>query len=167
MKIVLIMTATFLVTFPMQAQEKRGGLTVRAGALQPSGALMKAVSERHPGVMIDFVNSKSADGSTLTIGFFQGGSGDLKTRTIPVMFSKVSESTQNVPGLGGLYTGTGLGAYLLDAPGSSMKTLWGGYALVGVKLPGGIFAETHYHYTNRSVNGYSPNGVALMIGRKF
>lgn len=149
------------------AQQGQTGMRIRLGALQPSSAAMKSVADRHPGVMIDFLSSKSADGSTLTVGYFQGGSGAGMVKTIPVMFSKVTESTSSVPGLGGMYTGTGVGAYLFDTPGSNMKTLWGGYAMVGLKLPGGIFAETQYHYTNRSVNGYSPNGVGLMIGRKF
>ena len=149
------------------AQQGQTGMRIRLGALQPSSAAMKTVAERHPGVMIDFLSSKSADGSTLTVGYFQGGSGAGMVKTVPVMFSKVSDSTSSVPGLGGLYTGTGIGAYLFDTPGSNMKTLWGGYAMVGLKLPGGIFAETQYHYTNRSVNGLSPNGVGLMIGRKF
>ena len=149
------------------AQQGQTGMRIRLGVLQPSSALSRGVAERQPGVMVDFLNSKSADGSTLTVGYFQGGSGTNMIKTIPVMYSKLSDSTSTIPGLGGLYTGTGIGAYLFDAPGSNMKTLWGGYAMVGLKLPGGIFAETQYHYTNRSVNGYSPNGVALMIGRKF
>ena len=164
----LLMVGCFALTSSsVLAQQGQTGLRIRLGALQPSSASTKTVAERHPGVMVDFLSSKSADGSTLTVGYFQGGSGDAMIRTVPVMFSKVSDSTSTLPGLGGLYTGTGIGAYLFDTPGSNMKTLWGGYAMVGLKLPGGIFAETQYHYTNRSVNGYSPNGVALMIGRKF
>ncbi len=165
---ILHLAAIFaLASSSVLAQQGQTGMRIRLGALQPSSASMKTVAERHPGVMIDFLSSKSADGSTLTVGYFQGGSGAGIVKTVPVMFSKVSDSTSAVPGLGGLYTGTGIGAYLFDTPGSNMKTLWGGYAMVGLKLPGGIFAETQYHYTNRSVNGYSPNGVGLMIGRKF
>ncbi|MFY8052518.1 MAG: hypothetical protein ACOVP2_07865 [Armatimonadaceae bacterium] len=165
---ILHLAAIFaLASSSVLAQQGQTGMRIRLGALQPSSASMKTVAERHPGVMIDFLSSKSADGSTLTVGYFQGGSGAGMVKTVPVMFSKVSDSTSAVPGLGGLYTGTGIGAYLFDTPGSNMKTLWGGYAMVGLKLPGGIFAETQYHYTNRSVNGYSPNGVGLMIGRKF
>lgn len=167
MRILYVTALVALTSSCVLAQQGQTGMRIRLGALQPSSASMKSVAERHPGVMIDFLSSKSADGSTLTVGYFQGGSGADLVKTIPVMFSKVSDSTSTVPGLGGLYTGTGIGAYLFDTPGSSMKTLWGGYAMVGVKLPGGIFAETQYHYTNRSVNGYSPTGVALMIGRKF
>lgn len=167
MRILYVTALVALTSSCVLAQQGQTGMRIRLGALQPSSASMKSVAERHPGVMIDFLSSKSADGSTLTVGYFQGGSGVDLVKTIPVMFSKVSDSTSTVPGLGGLYTGTGIGAYLFDTPGSSMKTLWGGYAMVGVKLPGGIFAETQYHYTNRSVNGYSPTGVALMIGRKF
>lgn len=165
---ILHLAAIFaLASSSVLAQQGQTGMRIRLGALQPSSTAMKTVAERHPGVMIDFLSSKSSDGSTLTVGYFQGGSGAGMVKTVPVMFSKVSDSTSTVPGLGGLYTGTGIGAYLFDTPGSNMKTLWGGYAMVGLKLPGGIFAETQYHYTNRSVNGYSPNGVGLMIGRKF
>ena len=167
MRTLLLVGLFALTSSSVLAQQGQTGLRIRLGALQPSSTTTKAVAERHPGVMVDFLSSKSADGSTLTVGYFQGGSGDGMIRTVPVMFSKVSDSTSTLPGLGGLYTGTGIGAYLFDTPGSNMKTLWGGYAMVGLKLPGGIFAETQYHYTNRSVNGYSPNGVALMIGRKF
>ena len=167
MRTLLLVGLFALTSSSVLAQQGQTGLRIRLGALQPSYTTTKAVAERHPGVMVDFLSSKSADGSTLTVGYFQGGSGDGMIRTVPVMFSKVSDSTSTLPGLGGLYTGTGIGAYLFDTPGSNMKTLWGGYAMVGLKLPGGIFAETQYHYTNRSVNGYSPNGVALMIGRKF
>ncbi len=167
MRTLLLVGLFALTSSSVLAQQGQTGLRIRLGALQPSSASTKTVAERHAGVMVDFLSSKSADGSTLTVGYFQGGSGDAMIRTVPVMFSKVSDSTSTLPGLGGLYTGTGIGAYLFDTPGSNMKTLWGGYAMVGLKLPGGIFAETQYHYTNRSVNGYSPNGVALMIGRKF
>ncbi len=167
MRILHLVAIFALASSSVLAQQGQTGMRIRLGALQPSSASMKTVAERHPGVMIDFLSSKSADGSTLTVGYFQGGSGAGMVKTVPVMFSKVSDSTSAVPGLGGLYTGTGIGAYLFDTPGSNMKTLWGGYAMVGLKLPGGIFAETQYHYTNRSVNGYSPNGVGLMIGRKF
>ena len=164
----LFVAALFALTSTsVLAQQGQSGLRIRLGALQPSSAASKTVANQQPGVMVDFLSSKSADGSTITVGYFQGGSGAEMVRTVPVMFSKVSDSTSAVPGLGGLYTGTGIGAYLFDTPGSNMKTLWGGYAMVGLKLPGGIFAETQYHYTSRSVNGYSPNGVALMIGRKF
>jgi hypothetical protein len=171
--IIVLMRTLYVVAFialtssSVVAQQGQTGMRIRLGALQPSSAAAKGIAAQQPGVMIDFLSSKSADGSTLTVGYFQGGSGADIIKTIPVMFSKVSDSTSTVPGLGGLYTGTGIGAYLFDTPGSNMKTLWGGYAMVGLKLPGGIFAETQYHYTNRSVNGYSPNGVALMIGRKF
>lgn len=167
MRILHLAAICALASSSVLAQQGQTGMRIRLGALQPSSVAMKTVAERHPGVMIDFLSSKSADGSTLTIGYFQGGSGAGMIKTVPVMFSKVSDSTSSVPGLGGLYTGTGIGAYLFDTPGSNMKTLWGGYAMVGLKLPGGIFAETQYHYTNRSVNGYSPSGVGLMIGRKF
>jgi len=167
MRILHLVAIFALASSSVLAQQGQTGMRIRLGALQPSSVSMKTVAERHPGVMIDFLSSKSADGSTLTVGYFQGGSGAGMVKTVPVMFSKVSDSTSAVPGLGGLYTGTGIGAYLFDTPGSNMKTLWGGYAMVGLKLPGGIFAETQYHYTNRSVNGYSPNGVGLMIGRKF
>ena len=164
----LFVAALFALTSTsVLAQQGQSGLRIRLGALQPSSTVTKAVANQQPGFMVDFLSSKSADGSTITVGYFQGGSGADMVRTVPVMFSKVSDSTSAVPGLGGLYTGTGIGAYLFDTPGSNMKTLWGGYAMVGLKLPGGIFAETQYHYTSRSVNGYSPNGVALMIGRKF
>ena len=167
MRILSIVALIASTSSAVLAQQGQTGMRIRLGALQPSSVAMKTVAERHPGFMIDFLSSKSSDGSTLTVGYFQGGSGAGMVKTVPVMFSKVSDSTSAVPGLGGLYTGTGIGAYLFDTPGSNMKTLWGGYAMVGLKLPGGIFAETQYHYTNRSVNGYSPNGVGLMIGRKF
>jgi hypothetical protein len=167
MRTVCVAALIALTSSSVLAQQGQSGMRIRLGVMQPSSAASKAVAQQHPGVMVDFLSSKSADGSTLTVGYFQGGSGTNMVRTVPLMFSKMTESTSKVSGLGGLYTGTGLGAYLLDTPGSSMKTLWGGYAMVGLKLPGGIFAETQYHYTNRSVNGYSPNGVALMIGRKF
>lgn len=167
MRTLYVVAFIALTSSSVVAQQGQTGMRIRLGALQPSSAAAKGIAAQQPGVMIDFLSSKSADGSTLTVGYFQGGSGAEMIKTVPVMFSKVSDSTSAVPGLGGLYTGTGIGAYLFDTPGSNMKTLWGGYAMVGLKLPGGIFAETQYHYTNRSVNGYSPNGVALMIGRKF
>lgn len=167
MRSVMVPALCALLASSVMAQQGQTGMRIRLGALQPSSATMKATASQHPGMMIDFLSSKSADGSTLTVGYFQGGNGSGMVRTVPVMFSKLSDSTSTIPGIGGLYTGTGIGAYLFDTPGSNMKTLWGGYAMVGIKLPGGIFAETQYHYTNRSVNGFSPNGVGLMIGRKF
>ena len=87
--------------------------------------------------------------------------------TIPILLTKSSEGVSPIPGLREFYTATGFGAYRVSISGSGSKFLWGGYAGVGTRLPGSLFAELQYHQISGSVGGATPNGVAFLVGKRF
>lgn len=154
---------------PAVAQNSGGSLPfrVKLGVLQPRGDARSVFGAQHAGAMVDLTMASSPDGSTLSVGYFGAQRNGEKMRTVPVLLTKSSEGASPIPGLTGFYTGTGFGAYFIDAGGSGFKTRWGGYASAGIRLSGDLFAEAQYHYVTSGVNGFSPSGVALLVGRKL
>ena len=116
--------------------------------------------------MIDLSNSRSAGARTLTAGYFQGNSNGKSYRVAPLLVTKESSSGSSASNLAGFYTSEGYGVYFIDAAGSGFKSRMGGYIGAGLRLTGGLFAEAQYHYVSGSVNGASPNGIAIFIGRR-
>ena len=106
----------------------------------------------------------------LTAGYAQGSRGGGKLRVIPVTVARVFGPPNPLSGVtGNVYFGLGAGAYFLRASGggtSESKTRLGGFGLIGYQLPNPYFIEAKYHVAG-SVNGISPNGLAIMVGRHF
>lgn len=142
-------------------------LRLKLGVLQPRGDARDVMGSQHLGGMADITMARSPDGSTLSVGYFGAQRNGQKMRTVPVLLTKSSEGVSPIPGLAGFYTGSGFGAYFIDAAGSGFKTRWGGYISAGIRLAGDLFAEAQYHYVSSGVNGFSPSGVALLVGRKL
>ncbi len=140
---------------------------IRIGVLNPRGATSDTFGSSFKGAMADLGPSRSDAGSMVTVGLFAGSRAGRTFSTIPVLLTRAGEGSSPLPGIDGFYTSTGVGAYFTRADGAGSKTLWGGYAAIGLRLPGGLFAESQYHAVSGNVGGFSPNGVAFVVGRRF
>lgn len=109
--------------------------------------------------------------STFSAGYFQGKRNGRTFRVIPLTVSQVFSAPNPAAALtGNVYYGLGAGAYLLRASGngeSRSKTAFGGFGLLGYQLPRvGYFIEGKYHIAG-SVEGLSPTGLTVTLGRRF
>lgn len=175
---VLATIPTAVLASPVRAQLKPTSavtsetipLRIRLGVLRPNNSTTRTLSgSQVPGGMVDLSSSRSEDARTLTVGYFEGSSAGKSFRVAPLLVTKTStgaSSTSNSTGMTGFFTSEGFGAYFIDAAGSGFKTRMGGYIGAGLRLSGGLFVEAQYHYVSGSVNGASPNGIALFIGRR-
>lgn len=143
-------------------------LRIKLGVLRPSGSDTRALSgSQVPGGMVDLSSSRSETDRTLTVGYFTGSTAGKSFRVAPLLVTKTSSaSSSGTSGMTGFFTSEGFGAYFVDAAGSGFKARFGGYIGAGLRLTGGLFVEAQYHYVSGSVNGASPNGIALFIGRR-
>jgi hypothetical protein len=148
-------------------------LRIRLGVLRPNSSTTRTLSgSQVPGGMVDLSSSRAEDARTLTVGYFQGSTAGKSFRVAPLLVTKTSarasgsSSTSGMTGMTGFFTSEGYGVYFIDAAGSGFKTRFGGYMGAGLRLSGGLFVEAQYHYVSGSVNGASPNGLALFIGRR-
>lgn len=143
-------------------------LRIKLGVLRPNSATTRTLSgSQVPGGLIDLSSTKSETARTLTVGYFQGSDSGKSFRVAPLLVTKTSGgSSSGTSGTTGFFTSEGFGAYFVDANGSGFKARFGGYIGAGLRLTGGLFVEAQYHYVNGSVNGASPNGLALFIGRR-
>jgi hypothetical protein len=145
-------------------------LRIRLGVLRPSSATTRNLSgSQVPGGLVDLSSSRSEDARTLTVGYFQGSSAGKSFRVAPLLITKTSAGASGATsstGMTGFFSSEGFGIYFMDAAGSGFKARYGGYIGAGLRLTGGLFVEAQYHYVSGSVNGASPNGVALFIGRR-
>jgi hypothetical protein len=142
-------------------------LRVKLGVLQPQGRTAETFGSQHYGVQVDIAGSKQADATTLSVGYFQARRNGQSMRTIPVLLTKTSEGSSPVSGLTGFYSGTGFGIYFIDAAGSGLKQRFGGYFSGGYRVSGGFYVEAQYHLISGNVNGFRPNGLAILLGRRF
>ena len=171
-----ILTAVSLVPAQAQLNPKTGitsetiPLRIRLGVLRPSGEATRTLSgSQVPGGMIDLSSSRSETERTLTVGYFQGRSAGKSFRVAPLLVTKSSAGASrsaDSTGMTGFFTSEGYGVYFVDAAGSGFKARFGGYIGAGLRLTGGLFVEAQYHRVSGSVNGASPNGIALFIGRR-
>ena len=113
----------------------------------------------------------------VTVGYAQSVDGGQTLRVIPVTLSQVFSPPNPASGLtGNVYFGLGAGAYFTRASGipvaegetdSESKTLLGGFAMAGYQFPNAFFVEGKYHLVSGKVAGLSPNGIAVLLGRRF
>lgn len=141
-------------------------LRVRVGQWQARSAA-KSLDSAHIGVSVDLPGWATPDGSQWTLGFFRGDNGSQQMETIPVLLTKSSEGSSLLPGLPGAYSATGFGAYRVSVTGVGDKVLFGGFIGAGMRIGDSLFAELQYHSVSGSVNGFSPNGVTMMLGKRF
>ena len=127
-------------------------------------ATKKGVGSSQKGFEVDFGSKASGGNSFLTVGYFETRKSGQFLRTIPITLTNQGQGP--LP-FGGLYTTSGIGAYLLSTNGSSNKVHYGGFFGVGLRLGGGLFAETKYHQIQGDVKGLNPNGLAVLVGKQF
>jgi hypothetical protein len=143
-------------------------LRFRIGSLQLSNSKAREYAgSRIYGAQVDLVPSKGADASALTIGYFEGRRNGKSLRVAPLLVTKSTDTSAPVSNLTGFYSSSGFGAYFIDAAGSGYKAKLGGFFGFGLRLSGGVFVEAQYLQTfGGSVNGATPNGVGIFIGRR-
>ena len=157
---------------PAQAQQT-GLVPLRAklGVFLPSSdAKDFAGGTQFSGEVDVAIPSLGAGRTFFSAGYYRGSKDGNSLRMIPLTVGRLFSPPNPVGGVtGNVYFGLGAGAYLLHTSGggrSGSKTAPGGFAVVGYQFPNPFFVEAKYHVAG-SVNGISPNGLAIMVGRHF
>ena len=165
------------ITAPKPAAAQLGSIfpvRVKAGVFMPQDGQTRDFSGSTLfNAEIDLALPSPGAGQTiLTAGYSEGSKSGRKFRMIPLTVSQVFTPPNPAAGLtGNVYFGAGAGVYLLRASGGSTagsreKTTLGGFAVVGYMFPKTYFIEGKYHVAG-DVDGLSPNGLAVMLGRRF
>jgi hypothetical protein len=141
-------------------------LRVKVGQFQMRGPASD-LQRTHSGFSVDIPKSGLPDGSQWTVGYVRGKSGSVTMETIPILLTKSSEGAAFLPSLPGAYTASGFGAYRVSVTNLGAKFLFGGYVGVGMRIAESLFAELQYHSVSGSLGGYAPNGVSVMVGKRF
>jgi hypothetical protein len=140
-------------------------LRIKAGVLLPEDGGTAFNGE------VDLAIPTLGAGRTLiTAGYAEGKENGRRLRIIPVTVARIFSPPNPAAGVtGNIYFGLGVGAYFLRASGggvSEEKTRVGGFGVAGYQFPSTFFVEAKYHVAGK-VAGLSPNGVALLLGRRF
>lgn len=158
--------AALLLT-PLAAQAQGNGpLLIRGklGQLQLNDTTTRGqIGSNQRTFEVDLGSKLSGGNSFLTIGYSEKRQSGRYLRSIPITLTNLGQGP--LP-FGGLYTTSGIGAYLLSTNGAS-RTQFGGFFGMGLRLGGGLFAEAKYHQVNGDINGLNPNGLAILIGKQF
>ena len=145
----------------------------KVGAFFPSGSGNDFSGSTHIKAEAEVFLPKilSGAGTTgLSIGYSQGSHDGNTLRIIPVTVEKIFKAPNPLQSLtGNVYGGVGVGPYFLRASGdggSDSKTTIGGFAMVGYQFPNKFFVEAKYQVAGK-IDGVSPNGLSLLVGRSF
>ena len=122
--------------------------------------------------------SGGSGGQTLlSVGYSRGSRSEGRYQVIPVSLTKISSPPNPVGRVtGNVYYGGGLGLYFVQATGipggdgfssSKKRTLFGSSLVAGYQTPTSFFVEAKYHLVIGTVEGYSPNGISLFIGKRL
>jgi hypothetical protein len=113
----------------------------------------------------------------LSVGYSRGSRGEGRYQVIPVSLTKISSPPNPVGRVtGNVYYGAGVGLYFVQATGipggdgfssSKKRTLFGGSLVAGYQSPLAFFVEGKYHLVTGTVEGYSPNGLSIFIGKRL
>lgn len=170
--LMVVASGSGIIGKPAMAQDT-GVTPVRAklGVFLPQGDAREFAGSTHFNGEVDVAIPALGLGRTLvTAGYYQGSEDGRKLRMIPVTIAKVFSPPNPVGSVtGNVYFGLGAGAYFLrasDDDGSENKVRPGGFAMVGYQFPNPYFVEAKYHIVG-SINGISPRGLAVMVGRRF
>ncbi|MBC8102400.1 MAG: hypothetical protein H7Z41_07410 [Cytophagales bacterium] len=155
-------------------------IRLKIGALLPGDGDTKGFAgSTHLSGEIDVALPSSGGGQTslVSLGYSEGRRSGRKYRVIPLSLTKVSSPGNPASGLtGNLYYGLGLGLYFVQASGidapsgsatSKSRTLLGTSLVAGYQSPTSFFVEGKYHLVAGSVEGFSPNGFSLFIGKRL
>ena len=158
--------AALAISAPAARAQGSGPLLIRAkfGNIPLNDDSTKtAVGSSQKGVELDFGSKATGGNSFLTVGYFETRKSGQYLRTIPITLTNLGQGPLPFPGV---YTTSGIGAYLLSTNGSGSKVHYGGFVGIGLRL-GGIFAEAKYHQVQGDVKGLNPNGLAVLVGKQF
>ena len=165
---------------PHAAQAQVGNIIpirLKLGVLLPSDRDTKDLAgSTHLSGEIDVSLPSSGGGqqSLVSVGYSRGSRHGGTYTVIPVSLTKIS-SPPNPAGrvTGNVYYGAGVGLYFVKATGipqdegnySKSRTLFGTSLVAGYQTPFSFFVEAKYHLVIGTIDGYSPNGLSLFIGR--
>jgi hypothetical protein len=145
----------------------------KVGVFLPRGSAQDFSGNTHFNGEVELLLARVFPGSGITginLGYSQGSRNGNKLRVIPVTVEKLFGLPNPAAAVtGNIYAGAGVGPYFVRVfrgRRDNSETTLGGFGVVGYQFPSKLFVEAKYHVAGR-VNGVSPNGLALMIGRSF
>jgi hypothetical protein len=119
----------------------------------------------------------SGQPSLISVGYSRGSRGGRSYTVIPVSLTKLSSPPNPASRVtGNIYYGAGVGLYFVRASGipqdeagsfSKSRTLFGASLVAGYQTPLSFFIEGKYHLVTGTVEGYSPNGLSVFIGKRL
>jgi hypothetical protein len=157
---------------PVKAQETLLPIRLKLGVLLPTDSDVRDfVGNPILGgeVQLDLPASVSGR-SAVSLGYMERSSHGKSFRAIPLTLTRFYSPPNPFAGkTGNVYFGGGVGVYFLHrgGPDSDDATKFGIHAVVGYQFPNPWFVEGKYHLVSGGVNGLSPNGLNLFLGRKF
>ena len=163
-------------------------IRLKLGVLLPNDRDTKNLAgNTHLSGEIDVSLPSSGGGqqSLISVGYSRGSRHGGTYTVIPVSLTKISSPGNPAKGLtGNVYYGAGFGLYFVRASGltqyfpggengegaslrvySKSRTLFGTSLVAGYQTPFSFFVEAKYHVVIGTIDGYSPNGLSVFIGR--
>ncbi|GAB4455907.1 MAG: hypothetical protein OHK0029_12860 [Armatimonadaceae bacterium] len=118
--------------------------------------------------------SLTAGKTRISLGYIERRSSGNGFRAIPLTVSRIFSPPNPAADItGSVYFGAGGGLYFLrrTGGGSDEQTTVGIFAVAGYDFPRTLgfidFVEAKYHLVSGGANGLSPNGLVLMLGKRF
>jgi hypothetical protein len=155
-------------------------IRVKLGVLLPSDRDTKDLSgNTHFSGEVDVALPGSGGGqqTLISVGYSRGSRSGSSYQVIPVSLTKISSPPNPVGRVtGNIYYGAGVGLYFVQVSGipqeeagtfSKKRTLFGASLVAGYQTPSSFFIEGKYHLVTGTVEGYSPNGLSLFIGKRL
>lgn len=179
--VTLLTTALSITLIPRSASAQISSpLSIRAklGVLTPAG---KDVRDRVGSPLFlgelevglpSIPGLNAAGGLSASISYMERRDKGNMLRMVPItVMQRFSPPNPASRVTGNIFFGVGAGVYLLrgsQGGNTDDATRLGAFGTVGYELPGRTyFVEGKYHLVSGSVSGMSPDGLALMIGRRF
>jgi hypothetical protein len=157
---------------PAKAQETVLPIRLKLGVLLPTDSDVRDLVGNpifSGEVQVD-LPSLGQGRSAVSLGYLERGSHGNSFRAIPLTLTRFFSPPNPLAGTtGNLYFGGGVGVYFLHrgGDGSANATKFGIHGVVGYQFPNPWFVEGKYHLVSGGVNGLSPNGLDIYVGRKF
>jgi len=157
---------------PAKAQETVLPIRLKLGVLLPTDGDVKNFvgTPIYSGELQVDLPSLGSGKSSLSVGYMERGSHGNSFRSIPLTLTRLFSPPNPLAGTtGNVYFGAGAGVYFLHrgGDGSDSATKFGIHGVVGYQFPNPWFVEGKYHLVSGGVNGLSPNGLNLFLGRRF
>jgi hypothetical protein len=180
--VALVAVGGAMVASPQTAQAQVSNIIpirLKLGVLLPSDRDTKDLGgNTHLSGEIDVAlpfTGGSGGQTLLSVGYSRGSRSGDSFQVIPVSLTKISSPPNPVGRItGNVYYGGGVGLYFVKANRDSgsdsfskNRTLFGASLVAGYQTPLAFFVEGKYHLVTGSVEGYSPNGLSIFIGKRL